>query len=377
MKINIIGGGPAGLYLAILMKKQDARHEITIDERDGPDDTFGWGIVFSDQTFAYLRDSDRESFAGIRRIAETWDNLEVVHRGEKISVRGNKFSGLARLEFLRILRRRCLALGVKINFSRAIADPQSHLDCDLLIGADGANSVVRRAFSETFQPTLDPRRNKYIWLGTHQLFHGLTLTFRPTPYGLLIAHSYKFNPTTSTFIVECGEEVWQRAGFAGMTPEETCAFLGEAFAADLGGQTLLTNDYVKWINFVLLKNRRWHHGHVALLGDALHTVHFSIGSGTKLALEDAIALADCFARDGEVRAALATFERERQPIIDAYQEAALASLLWFENAEEDLGLDPLPFAYKLMTRSDRVTYDKLKKRDPVFISAYDRWRAGR
>lgn len=374
MKIKIIGGGPAGLYFAILMKLQDARHEIIIYERDAPDDTFGWGIVFSDQTFSYLQAGDRSSFAEIVAAAETWDNVDVVHRGRKTTVRGNKFSGLGRLAFLQILRRRCAALGVELHFGRTIDDPREHSDCDLLIGADGANSVVRRTFAETFEPTLDVRLNKYIWLGTHQLFHGLTLTFRPTAHGLLIAHSYKFNPTTSTFIVECSEEVWRQTNFAQMSAAETCNYLGEVFSDDLAGHALLANDYVKWINFVLLKNKRWFHEHVALLGDALHTVHFSIGSGTKLALEDAIALAECFAQKKNVTASLAEFERVRKPIVEAYQDAARASLVWFENAEQDLSLDPLPFTYKLMTRSDRLTYDKLKRRDPAFIKAYDGWR---
>jgi anthraniloyl-CoA monooxygenase len=374
MKINILGGGPAGLYFAILMKRLDPAHKITVIERDGPDDTFGWGIVFSDQTFSYLKDNDEPSFNEIMRACQTWDNVDVVHKDEKVTIRGNRFSGIARLAFLNILQTRCRALGVTLSFHTNITEVESIEACDLLVGADGANSLVRRAYQDAFQPTVDWRKNRYIWLGTHQLFHGLTLTFREHEAGLFIAHSYKFNDTTSTFIVECGEAVWAKAGFAEMNEAETCAYLADVFQKDLDGHALLANNFVRWLNFPLIKNQRWHHGHIVLLGDALHTAHFSIGSGTKLALEDAIALARCFAEGRDVAAALAEFERVRKPVIDAYQDAAFASLLMFENAEEEMHLDPLPFAFRLMTRSKKIDYDKLRRRDPQFIAAYDEYR---
>jgi anthraniloyl-CoA monooxygenase len=374
MKINILGGGPAGLYFAILMKRLDPAHDITIIERDGPNDTFGWGIVFSDQTFSYLKDNDEPSFNEIMRACQTWDNVDVVHKDQKVTIRGNRFSGIARLAFLNILQARCRALGVELRFHTNITDIASIEACDLLVGADGANSLVRRAHSEVFQPTIDWRRNKYIWLGTEQLFHGLTLTFREHDGGLFIAHSYKFNDTTSTFIVECNEATWTSAGFENMSEAETCAYLAEVFKKDLNGHALLANNFVRWLNFPLIKNQQWHHRNVVLLGDALHTAHFSIGSGTKLALEDAIALARCFAEGRDVEAALAEFQRLRKPVIDAYQDAAFASLSMFENADEDMRLDPLPFAFKLMTRSKKIDYDKLRKRDPQFIAAYDAWR---
>jgi anthraniloyl-CoA monooxygenase len=376
MRITIVGGGPSGLYFAILMKKLDRRNEITIVERDGPNDTFGWGIVFSDHTFSYLRDSDYESYQSITRACQTWDNVDIVHKNQKVTIRGNKFSGVARLAFLNILQGRCLDLGVEIRFNTNVNDVGELDGYDLLIGADGANSLVRRTFSDYFQPSVDVRKNKYVWLGTHQLFHGLTLTFRESEAGLFIAHSYKFNETTSTFIVECGEATWQRAKLGERSGEETCAYLAEVFKNDLGGHGLLSNNFVKWLNFPLVKNGRWHHRNITLLGDALHTAHFSIGSGTKLALEDSIALADCFRSHGGIEAALAEFQRVRKPVIDEYQEAAYASLLLFENAEEEMSLDPMPFAYKMMTRSKKIDYEKLKKRDPEFIAAYDDWRRG-
>jgi anthraniloyl-CoA monooxygenase len=370
MKINIIGGGPAGLYFAILMQKQREGQEITIFERNAPDDTFGWGVVFSDKTLSYLRDNDEETYREITDSFETWDNVDVVHRDRKITIRGNKFSGIARIELLNILQRRCQGLGVGLRFRQEVADIEALKDCDLLVGADGINSATRARYAEHFKPELSVRDNKYIWYGTRQLFHGLTLTFHEVDAGVFAAHSYKFNKEMSTFIVECDPETWERAGFAGMTDEATRDYLAQVFANDLHGHELLSNNS-KWINFVNVRNERWSYENVVLLGDALHTAHFSIGSGTKLALEDAIALSNCFRQTSSVREALAEFERVRKPVIEEYQEAAYESLLWFENVKDYMSLSPLPFAYKLMTRSKRIDYENLKKRDPQFIAAYE------
>src|SRR5262245_28559013 len=296
MKINLIGGGPAGMYFAILMKRADAGHEITIHERNGPDDTFGWGVVFSGKTLANLRAADEVSHAEITRDFEAWDNVDVVKDDEKISIHGNSFSGIARIRLLKILQRRCESLGIRIHFRSEINDIESlRHDCDLLVGADGVNSTVRQEFAEKFQPNLSTRPNKYIWYGTNHLFHGLTLTFRENEAGVFAAHSYKFDKTTSTFIVECDPQTWGNAGFSAMNDVNTREYVAEVFARDLNGQPLLSNNS-KWINFVLVKNANWHFDNVVLLGDALHTAHFSIGSGTKLAMEDAIALQHCFDR---------------------------------------------------------------------------------
>ena len=371
MKINVIGGGPAGMYFAILMNHARAAHEITIYERNGPDDTFGWGVVFSGKTLAKLRAVDEPSHTEITRNFEAWDNVDVVHRGEKISIHGNSFSGIARLRLLKILQRRCEDLGVEIRFRDEVAGFDSlKADCDLVVAADGVNSLVRQNFYDKFQPDPSVRPNKYIWYGTKQLFHGLTLTFRETPAGVFAAHSYKFDKTTSTFIVECDPETWNHAGFAQMSDEETSAYLAEVFAADLNGQPLLSNNS-KWINFLLVKNKRWSFENMVLLGDALHTAHFSIGSGTKLAMEDAIVLKECFDERSDVASALKQFEAVRRPVIEEYQAAAYESMVWFEQARNYMHLAPVELAYVLMTRSGKVDRESLRRRDPEFVADYE------
>jgi len=371
MKINVIGGGPAGLYFAILMKKADAAHQIRIYERNGPDATFGWGVVFSGKTLANLRAADDVSHAEITKEFEAWDNVDVVHRDAKISIHGNSFSGIARLQLLKILQRRAEQLGVEIEFHAEIHDVESlRNDSDLLLAADGVNSTVRLRYAEQFQPELDVRANRYIWYGTHQLFHGLTLTFRENSAGVFAAHSYKFSLTTSTFIVECDPQTWSKAGFERMSSEETLDYVAEVFSDDLNGHKLLSNNS-KWINFLLVRNQNWSFENVALIGDALHTAHFSIGSGTKLAMEDAIALAESFQQTTNVSDALAQFAKTRKPVIEDYQAAAVESMRWFENAGQYMHLSPLELAYVLMTRSGRVTYEDLKRRDPNFIREYE------
>jgi anthraniloyl-CoA monooxygenase len=374
MKINIIGGGPAGMYFAILMKKSDPTHEISVYERNGPDDTFGWGVVFSGKTLANLRAADQESHAEITRAFEAWDNVDVVHGKDKISIHGNSFSGIARLQLLKLLQRRCEQLGVELLFRTEVSDIDSlRTGCDLLMAADGVNSTARRQYSEHFLPTLDVRPNRYIWYGTNRLFNGLTLTFRENDAGVFAAHSYKFNKTTSTFIIECDQETWNRAGFSTMTDDQTRDYLEKVFAQDLEGQRLLSNNS-KWINFLLVRNEKWFFQNVVLIGDSLHTAHFSIGSGTKLALEDAIALFECFGRTDKVGDALGEFELTRKPVIAEYQAAAFESMRWFENARQYMHLSPIELAYALMMRSGRVKYEDLKRRDPEFIAHYEAGR---
>jgi anthraniloyl-CoA monooxygenase len=377
MKVNIVGGGPAGLYFAILMKKLDPENEVILFERDGPNDTYGWGIVFSDRTMTYLRDADQESHDAITAAFETWPNVDVIHQDQKISVHGNKFSGIARVTFLNILQKRCGELGVDMNFLTNITDVDRVKDCDLLVAADGANSWVRKTFEDAFEPTLDVRKNKYIWLGTERLFHGLSMILRTNEAGVYVAHAYKFSKTHSTFIVECVGDTWEKAGVGRLANEEVCEYLADVFKKALDGKPLLHNNFVRWLNFVIVKNQSWVHDNVVLLGDAAHTAHFSIGSGTKLALEDAIALAGCFHEKPDVlqvRDALADYQKVRKPVVEDLQQAAESSLTWLENAKEKIDLNPIPLTYELMTRSRKVDYEKLKKRDPSFIAVYDRWR---
>ena len=376
MRINIIGGGPAGLYFAILMKKSNPGHQITIYERNGPDDTFGWGVVFSGKTLSNLRAADGESHAEITRNFEAWDNVDVVHGDDKISIHGNSFSGIARLQLLKILQRRCEELGIRLLFRTEVEDIELlRGSCDLLVAADGVNSTARKHYSRQFDPSLDVRPNHYIWYGTNYLFHGLTLTFRENEDGVFAAHSYKFNKTTSTFIIECDQQTWETARFATMSDEQTRIYLEQVFQKDLNTAPLLSNKS-SWISFLLVKNSRWFFKNLVLLGDSLHTAHFSIGSGTKLAMEDAIALHQCFKKTAKVENALSRFELTRKPVIEEYQAAAYESMRWFENARQYMNLSPVDLAYALMTRSGRVNFEDLKKRDPDFIAAYEEQEAG-
>lgn len=379
MKINILGGGPAGLYFALLLKKQDPAHEITVVERDGPNDTFGWGIVFSETTLDNFAQYDRATYDEFVRAAQKRDAVVIRYRGETIHVHGNPISGVPRLRWLQILHARCAGLGVNLQFNTNVTNVADYLDADLLVGADGANSLVRRVYEGFFMPSIEIRQNKFIWLGTEQSFDGLTMMFRETPAGLFLAHAYRFSPTLSTFIVECPPETWLKANLERMSDDETVVYLADIFREELGGKPLLHNNFVRWLNFPLVKTRRWYHvpnqgAHIVLLGDALHTAHFSIGSGTKLAMEDSIALADCFARCASRERALPEFQRVRKPVIDRFQVAALRSLTWLENAQNYMHLPPIAFAYRVMTRSQRVSFKRIEMADPKFAARYDDWR---
>lgn len=380
MKITVIGGGPAGLWFALLMKKRDPRLAITVHERNAADNTFGFGVVFSRKTTDLLRRCDDELFRRAEGLVQTWEKVVIVHRDQRIDVGGNHFAGVARITWNRLLQERCRELGVDLRFESNVPEPRVlQRECDLLVGADGVISTVRESWKEAFRPTLDARRNRYIWLATAQPFDGLTLTFRQAPEGLFMAHSYRFSAAQSTFIVECGEKPWRAAGFDRLEEvagDATLRRLEGIFASDLGGQRLVGNRS-KWIQFLLVKNAAWTCENVVLLGDAAHTAHFSIGSGTKLAMEDAIALYESCGRHAGVSEALADFAATRKPVVDAYQENALASTTWFEDAAAKLHLEPLPFAVDCMFRSGKIDLDNLRRRDPAFVARYEAWQAAR
>ncbi|PYM31694.1 MAG: bifunctional salicylyl-CoA 5-hydroxylase/oxidoreductase, partial [Candidatus Rokuibacteriota bacterium] len=368
-----MGGGPAGLYFALLMKKADPAHDIVVVERNRADDTFGFGVVFSDATLEGFAEADRETSEEIAKSFAHWDDIDIHYRGEVLTSTGHGFSGMSRQLLLDILQRRCAALGVSLRFQHEVADLDAYRDADLILAADGVNSTVRARYAEHFRPEIDWRPNKFVWLGTTYPYPAFTFIFKEGEHGLWRVHAYRYDQSMSTFILETTEATWRRAGLDQADEDQTLAFAERLFAEELRGHRLLKNRSL-WRSFPTVRNGCWHHGNVVLLGDAAHTAHFSIGSGTKLAMEDAIALARALQRHGEVPKALSAYEEERRPGVEALQRAAQVSLEWFEATERYHGrLGPLQFAVSLLTRSLRVTHDSLRLRDPGFVSRVDRW----
>jgi anthraniloyl-CoA monooxygenase len=375
MRIGILGGGPAGLYFALLMKKADPRHQVRVVERNPPDATFGWGVVFSEETLGALRDADYESYVRITDTFAKWNAIDVRYRGETIRSRGHAFSGIARKDLLRILQERCRQLGVRLEFHREVADLSPFDDDDLVVAADGVNSLARRLLEPRFEPSLDLHSTKYAWFGADLAVDAFTFIFRDTEHGLFQVHAYPFDAHTSTFIVEAHESTWRRAGLDQMPEEASLRFCEQLFRPELGDHKLLSNRSI-WFSFVTLRNRNWHHGKVVLLGDSAHTAHFTIGSGTKLAMEDAISLATAFLRHpADLEAALTWYELDRQPVVERFQEAARESATYFESVSRYSGFEPIQFAFNLLTRSGRIGHLELEKRDPRFVASVDRWFA--
>jgi anthraniloyl-CoA monooxygenase len=387
MKVTCVGGGPAGLYFGILAKRRFPSSWITILERSRPLDTFGWGVVFSDATLANLRRADEATHREITRAFAHWDDIEIHFRGETIRSSGHGFCGIARKRLLAILQERAAELGVEMRFQTEVEDVAALRDgCDLLIGADGANSRVRNVYADAFLPSLDRRRCRYVWLGTTLPLDAFTFIFEPTEHGWFTVHAYRFDDELSTFIVECREETWRAHGLDGADTEETIAFCERLFAPYLGAHRLMANSsHLRgrdWLNFTRVSNERWVHENIALLGDAAHTAHFSVGSGTKLAMEDAIGLADALESPsatlkGDLVEALARYEAERRIEVLKLQNAARNSTEWFENVARYASLPPEQFAYSLLTRSQRIGHENLRLRDAGYVDEIEQWFAAR
>ena len=372
MKIRIIGGGPAGLFYAYLMKRDDARHDIRVYERDPENATYGWGVVFSDVALAFVRDIAPELYDAMTAHQEVFDEMAVVHRGVHVTLAHNTFHRMARIDLLKALHAQCRKVGVEIAFGHRVDDFAALGPCDLTVAADGASSAIRTRLREHFRPTLDERPNLLAWYGTTQLFDALSLIFRQNDDGLLIAHTYRFSRTHSTFLVECDPATFAKSGLDRMSEAESMAYCERVFAEDLQGHKLLSNRS-NWFRYTIVKNERWHHDHIVLLGDALRTGHPSVGSGTRLAMQDSIALYDAYQTCGDdVPAMLAEFVRIRQPGSDALQKAAIKSTEWYENLGPKLSLDPISFAYDYVTRSGRVDHVDVRKRDPELARAYEK-----
>ena len=374
MRIVILGGGPAGLYAGLLIKKADPTHDITILERNPADVTYGWGVVFSDRTLASFQRADYKTYEQLASQFVIWDSIDTRYRGEVIRCGGHVIASISRKLLLSVLQRRCLELDIDLRFRAEVNDLSELPPYDLLIAADGLNSLVRRAFAGVFQPQITLGRAKYIWLGAEKVLDAFTFIFRENKHGLFQVHAYPFSGTTSTFIVECNESAWLNAGLDKSDEAGGLAYCERLLADDLGNARLLSNNS-KWISFPTLKTRRWRHGNIVLLGDSAHTAHFSIGSGTKLAMEDAIALAGALEQHRDLDTALNEYELERKPVVETFQRAAEESQHYFETLKRYLGLEPMQFTFQLLTRSGRITYDDLKLRDVRFGDAVDRWMA--
>ena len=392
MKIVCIGGGPSGLYFALLMKRQDQSHEIVVVERNKPYDTFGWGVVFSDQTLGNLQAADPESAAEILGAFNHWDDIEVNIRGHKVRSGGHGFCGIGRKRLLNILQKRCEDLGVELRFETDVQDDAQY-DADLIIASDGLNSRIRAKHAATYKPDIDLRDCRFVWLGTNKLFEAFTFAFEETEWGWFQAHAYRFDDNTSTFIVEAPERVWRAAGLESMEKEDAIAFCEKLFARYLDGHALMSNashlrGSAQWIRFPRVVCEHWvHRGGangatpVVLMGDAAHTAHFSIGSGTKLALEDSIELARCIGKTPQdLTGALEAYEAVRSIEVLKIQNAARNSTEWFEHVDRYVNLPPEQFAYSLLTRSQRISHENLRLRDKGYVEDYEDWiaeRAGR
>lgn len=368
MRVNVVGAGPAGLLFALLIKRRFPEWRVYVFEQNPPDATFGFGVVFSLNALAFLERDVPDLHEQLIARLESWPMQRIVHRDERVDIDGNGFSAIGRLELNQFLQELCAKAGVQVEYHRVVATLDEVNDCDFLVGADGANSFVRRALEREFAPRLEWLTNRFAWYGTEQPFECLSLTFRTNADGSFVAHHYRHSREMSTFVVECDAATWRRAGLDRLGDEESRLYCERVFTSDLNGHELVSNKSI-WRQFPLLATGQWHAGNVVLIGDALRTVHFSIGSGTRLAFEDAIALDRAFGEAGtDVSGALAAFERERRPIVDKIVAAANASSFWYERLPEKMRLRPWELAYDYMMRSGRMTDQRLAELSPKFMA---------
>lgn len=373
MKIRILGAGPAGLYFAALMKQHDPSHDIAIYDRSPRNATWGFGVVFSDRALEFLRADDDALYQYLNPHLENWPDITIVHNDTVIPIAGNGFASIGRLELLTLLFDYVEKLGVKLHFETEVTQLSQMGEADLYVGANGAFSWIRSENEDKFGTTTDWRPNRFIWYGTTKAFNSLTLTFRETDKGVFCAHHYRYRPDCSTFLVEVEDATWKRAGFESMSPEDTVKYCERVFAKDLDGHPIISNNS-HWRQFPAIWNERWSFDNVVLLGDALRTAHFSIGSGTRLAMEDSVALFKAFREVGtkDVRAALELYQANRLPPMKKIWDAANVSIRWYEEMDKLVReLSPVEFAYSYMTRTGRVNHAEVKRRDPMLAAAYE------
>ena len=374
MRIAILGAGPAGLYLSYLTKRRRPDAEVIVVEQNPSDATFGFGVVFSDRALEFLREGDEETFAAIVPQMEAWNDMTIVHRNERVVIDGIGFSAIGRLTLLQLLQQRVRSVGVEPQFGKVVRSLDDFDGTDLVVGADGVNSLVRQTLAREFGASVTLMNNRFAWFGTSKPFDTLTQTFRHTPIGDFNAHHYRYAPRRSTFLVETDEATFARAGFERMDEGDARALCEKVFADTLGGARLISNNSI-WRRFPQVWNARWQHGKYVLIGDALHTAHFSIGSGTRLAMEDAIALDKALAAHGDdVAAALPAFESARRPVVEKLVTGATASAAWYENFAAHMALTPLELAMSYIQRSGRVDLERLRKLSPKFVERCERER---
>ncbi|MCL4152943.1 UNVERIFIED_CONTAM: hypothetical protein GTU68_054822, partial [Idotea baltica] len=379
MRIACLGGGPAGLYFAISMKLRDPSHEIDVIERNRADDTFGWGVVLSDETLQNLAANDPVSAKAIGENFAYWDDIALHLRGERLVSTGHGFCGIGRMKLLLLLQDRARELGINLKFETNADSAEDYRHSyDLVVASDGLNSRTRTLYQDTFKPDIEERLCQFVWLGTHQKFaDAFTFIFEETEHGWVWAHAYQFDDDTATFIVECAQDTYDAIGFGEMSQQDSIRVCEEIFKDHLGGHPLMTNaNHIRgsaWIRFPRVLCEKWSHENVVLLGDAAATAHFSIGSGTKLAVESAIALADCLHNERDMASAFARYEQDRRLEVLRLQSAARNSLEWFEHVERYLHLDPVQFNYSMLTRSQRISHENLRLRDPQWLQSAERW----